>query len=323
MGLSTISSSTDLTGWTPTRVEGVGDDVAITWCWAEGARFDEPFWTESISRLMADPFRLLFQHTSTLDELRKHAETHNAAPPAGFVYHLSRCGSTLVGSALGSIPGTRVLSEPAPLDQLMRAMADQPEAEQIQAARWMLNTLSPPVSHEHERIIVKMDAWHIHFFPILRQAFPNVPWIFLGRDPIEVMVSHQGHSGAQMIPGALPRELFAIPEGEHTITEYGAHVLAGILRAGVQHSLNGGLLVDYSELPDAIDGIITKHFGIDGLKVSSAVLERDAKNPVLTFTPDRAAKQARADEGTRELVGRLIDPAYRDFRAALEAQRAV
>jgi hypothetical protein len=322
MGMNTVSTSTDLAGWVPSRVEKAGDNLTIAWCWADGARFDEPFWTESISRLLADQFRLLFQHTSNLEGLRDHSERHNAAPPVGFVFHLSRCGSTLVGQALGSIPGTRVLSEPAPLDQLLRAMADRPEAEQVAAARWMVSALSPPVSDDHQRVIIKMDAWQIHFFPILRQAFPDVPWIFLGRDPIEVMVSHQNHYGAQMIPGALPRELFAIPEGEHTLAEYGAHVLAGILRAGVEHVASGGLLVDYSDLPNAIEGTITKHFGMDDLKVLPAVLARDAKNPVMLFVPDRVTKQAKADEEIRKVVARLIDPSYQAFLAALDVQRS-
>jgi hypothetical protein len=168
-----------------------------------------------------------------------------------------------------------------------------------------------------------MDAWHIHFFPILRQAFPDVPWIFLGRDPVEVMVSHQNHSGAQMIPGTLPRELLAIPEGDHNFIEYGAHVLAGFLEAGVHHATSGGgLLVDYEELPGALDGHIAKHFGITSAKVSTAVLELDAKNPVLPFVPDRAAKQAKASEEIRSIIKQLVAPSYADFRSALAAQRA-
>jgi hypothetical protein len=319
MGLSTIDSTTDLAGWMPIRVEPTPDGPAISWCWAEGARFDDPFWTESANRLMADPFRLLFQHTGTLADLERHAEQHPGIAPSGFIFHLSRCGSTLVGRALASMPGGRVLSEPLPLDQMMRAMSDRPFDEQVLAARWMLQALAPVKSDDVRHLVVKLDCWHIPFFPVLRAAFPDVPWIFLSREPAEVMVSHDRQYGAQMIPGALPNAQLQVPAGEHSLIEHGAHVLAGFLRSAVQYHHDGGLLVDYTELPDALATRIAPHFGLDGV-VPESVFAVHSKNPAMPFAPDSASKRSVASEETIEACDRIIGTYHRAFEVARLAQ---
>jgi hypothetical protein len=124
-----------------------------------------------------------------------------------------------------------------------------------------------------------------------------------------------------MIPGALPRDLLQVPEGDFGLAEYGAHVLAEILESAVHYHDDGGLLVDYEELPGAIGSLIADHFGLAGETPADDVLAADAKNPVLAFTPDRAAKQLMADDEIRSVTDRIIGPAYASFRSALAAQR--
>ena len=316
MGVTTIDQSTDLSGWVPVRAANVDGDVAISWCWANDARFDEPFWTETASRLMADPFRLLFQHTGCLGDLRCHAERHPAIAPSGFVYHLSRCGSTLIGRALGSLPGVRLLSEPAPLDHLVRALEHHSNDEQRDAVRWMLSALSPQYSPEDRQLVVKLDAWHIHLFPLLRRAFPTVPWIFVSRDPVEVMASHKRQRGAQMIRGALPRHVVRVPEGDLSPLEYGAHALNSMLESALRYHDDGGLLVDYSELPGAITERIAPHFGIAPGDVSASVLGTHAKNPVLPFTADTNVKQAVLSHEARHDIERVVGATHRSFEQA-------
>lgn len=323
MGIGTISERVDLDGWIPTRLERDGDDVAIAWCWADGERFDQPFWTDSINRLLADPFRMLFQHSGNMADLKRHAEQHQAVAPNGFVHHLSRCGSTLVASALGALPGVCVLSEPAPLDHMFRAVIDRPFNEQVDAVRWIVQALAPVQSERDRHLVVKLDSWHIHQFAVLRAAFPTVPWIFVARDPLEVMVSHQRQHGAQMIPGAIPVELLHVPPGDHSLEEYGAHVLAQMLHAAMEHHHDGGRMVDYIELPNALITRIASHFSIPvGGGSMDAVLARHAKNPVLPFQPDGPTKRAEASETLRAAAENICGPVYRRFHETRLAELA-
>ncbi len=316
---TTIDAHTDLTGWIPIRVEHAGEEIGISWCWAEGARFEEPFWTDSVQRLMADPFRLIFQHFGSVADLQRHADKHDAIEPNGFIYHLSRSGSTLVGRALGSLTGVRVLSEPAPLDQMLRAMSHRPFDEQVLATRSMLRSLAPGYSVADRALIVKLDAWHIHLFPVLRAAFPDVPWIFLSRDPVQVMVSHEGQRAAQMIPTTLPRNLLQVPDGDLNLTEYGAHVLAGILRSAVRFQGDGGMFVDYTELPDALTTRIAPLFGITGVPTAE-VLAANAKHPTTIFEADGETKRSVASESMRLTTSAIIGDAHAAFETIRLAQ---
>ena len=180
----------------------------------------------------------------------------------------------------------------------------------------MLNALSPAATDSDEQLVVKLDPWHIHLFPTLRRAFPDVPWIFVARDPVEVMASHELQRGAHMIPGALPSELLGVDADPASLDEHGASVLAAILRSALRHEADGGLFVDYTELPAAITTRIQPHFGVPVTDPDPAVLALNARNPVLPYSPDGPGKRAAVSPTLRETTERLVGEAHSAFEAA-------
>ncbi|HXK21105.1 MAG TPA: sulfotransferase family protein, partial [Myxococcota bacterium] len=190
-------------GFVPYRIEAAADPPCVLWCRLGDRRFTEPFFEETIQAALDDPFALVFQHRTSLDRLREFAPPAFGPEPAGFVFHLSRCGSTLVSQMLASLPSCVVLSEPAVLDSLLRALHAGAEGDAIPLLRGLVGALGRPRADGERRLFVKLDSWHVHALPLLRRAFPDVPWIFLLRDPLELLVSHRRERGAQMIPGAL------------------------------------------------------------------------------------------------------------------------
>ncbi|PAV93766.1 hypothetical protein WR25_26873 [Diploscapter pachys] len=61
-----------------------------------------------------------------------HARSPGLTPSA-LVFHASRCGSTLIAQLLASQARNIVLSEPPPLDNLLRAARQDPSAAAWQA----------------------------------------------------------------------------------------------------------------------------------------------------------------------------------------------
>ena len=51
--------------------------------------------------------------------------------------------------------------------------------------------------------MIKLDAWNIGELPLLRECFPDTPWLFLYRDPLEIAVSHLRRPGMHMVPGMI------------------------------------------------------------------------------------------------------------------------
>jgi hypothetical protein len=167
------------------------------------------------------------------------------------------------------------------------------------------------------RYVLKLDAWHVLALPLFRRAFPNVPWVFLYRDPLEVLVSQVRQRGMQMVPEFVSPSLFGVEAGIPD-EDYCARVLVSMCRGALDHfGLGGGLLVNYAQLPDAVDRIILPHFDIgvgDGERAAMRqAARRDAKQPQQDFTPDSAEKHREAGDALRALVRRHLADVYQSL----------
>lgn len=224
---------------------------------------------------------------------------------AGLILHASRCGSTVLLNALRAWPGVVVVDEPPALDDALYAarVGDGPER---------LDAVLAELGARGERVIVKTDTWHVLEVGRLRAACPSVPWLFLHRDPAEILVSHLREPGSHTVPGVLSPVWFGPPR---TVipAEHAAAVLAAIFTAATPH-VDAVTMLDYAELPDAITARVAGHFGLAPCGADpaalAAVLGRHAKRPYETFRDDRAAKRAAVTAPLAALVAREIAPAY-------------
>jgi hypothetical protein len=305
-----VTAATDLVGWTPIRATAVGGDIRLDWCHTEGLAFDDPFFAHSVERALRHPYRLLFRQETSIAAARELVDAHPGLRPAGFVFHLSRCGSTLVSRVLGSLPQVFALSEPEPLDVVLRA----PAAE-TWWAQAVVGALAQPRRPEQVQCVVKLDAWTVFEATRLREAFPDVPWVFLYREPVEVLVSQLRQRGSHVIPGAISNRGSA-PSADAApldVDEYAAFALGQIADAAVAHAQEFVRFVDYADLPEAIFDVIAPAFGIEvtpaDREAAAPVLVEDAKNPVGPFVDDSAAKQRAASEPVRRAAERWIAPA--------------
>lgn len=301
----------DLSCWTPIRVTWDGPAPAVDWCHTEGVIFGEPFFAETVDRCLRHPFRLLFRHRTDLDALCRAVDDQPGLPPCGFVFHMSRCGSTLLAQSLATVPCHAVASEPAPLEAVLRAGGEGPPVRWL---RGMVGALGQARHAEQRRFFVKFDAWSILDLGVVRRAFPDVPWVFLYRDPVEVLVSHDRRPGAHVIPGLLDgRRLGLDPALPRT--EYAARVLARLCEAALAHRDDPlATFVDYEDLPRFVTHDLPRTWsldlsGDDLARMAGATL-RNAKNPILAFEDDRASKQAAATEEIRDAAARWLRPLY-------------
>jgi hypothetical protein len=304
--------------WTPIRVSNDGSDI-VDWCRTDGIDFTDPFFHQSVLTALRDPFRLLFRRTSSMLDLATAAPAGLA--PSGFIFHLSRCGSTLISQLLAALPSVLVMSEPGPVDSTMRPAPGAPrfdEATRARVLRGMVAALGQPGSSDHRHYVVKLDAWALLWLPLIRAAFPDTPWALVYRDPLEILVSQSRRIGYHMIPSTLtPDELGIDASGvlsEATLAEYGAAVLGRLLECAVAGMADGpALLVDYRELPHAITTRVAPWFGIDiddnETDRLMALAGRDAKNEWIPFEPDTLAKRNAATPAQWDLANGLA-PLY-------------
>lgn len=137
-----------------------------------------------------------------LADMAQEAEDHQLYPNAknlaltGVVFHESRCGSTLVANSLiGMNPAKhRVYSESAPPIVALGICGDNYEIctldQAAQILRDVLYFMNRSSDSQEERVFYKIQSAGTRGLDVFRKAFPHTPWLFVYRDPVQVMMSH-------------------------------------------------------------------------------------------------------------------------------------
>lgn len=125
-----------------------------------------------------------------VDEIKnnEHIKTNRRIDPSGFVFHESRVGSTLVANNLASNPWAMVFSESDPPAHALTHCEGCSKEEQIELFRNIVYVMGKTPYHKH--LFFKFQSITTTKMEIAMEAFPNTPWIFLFRQPVQTMMSH-------------------------------------------------------------------------------------------------------------------------------------
>jgi len=147
-----------------------------------------------------------------LAEKSRQADASDRYPNAknlalsGIAFHESRCGSTLVANSLIAMNPTkhRVYSESAPPihalglctepgepdDDEERPCTSEQGVKILQDVIYFMGRSDDP---NEERFFFKIQSAGTKSLATFRKAFPHTPWLFVYRDPVQVMMSHFAH----------------------------------------------------------------------------------------------------------------------------------
>ncbi|HEV2682450.1 MAG TPA: hypothetical protein VGV14_18250 [Rhodanobacter sp.] len=319
-------AGTDWREWLPIRVWRDDGAWSVDWCRFGAQPLSEPFFYDSVETALRRPFNQAFRQRTDIQALLDWQSHSPGTPPTAFVFHASRCGSTLMARMLSRLDSYTVLSEPPPLDALLRVPYTHPVTAEQQVAwiRALLGAYGQRRRGGERALVVKLDAWSIFELPLLRRCFPDTPWLFLYRDPLEIAVSHLHSPGRHMVPGLIGPSPLAMPSDQGALLsrpEFIARTLGSLLAAGLEQCRrHGGLAVNYEELPDAVTGRLALLLALNPADAAATLAgaTHHAKRPGEVFEQDHARKRQAADDATREQVERWALQPY----AALEALRA-
>lgn len=321
--MASLKPELEFRGWRPIRAWHEAQGWRLDWCWFGEQRLTRPFFHDDVEQALRLPFNLAFRRETGLAELLDWQRVSPGLAPSLLVFHASRCGSTLLAQMLAGLDSHLVLSEPGPLDSLLRGhyRHDWEEGRQEQAVIAMLSALAQSAGPPARHLVVKLDAWNLFELPLIRRCFPDTPWIFLYRDPLEIAASHLNMPGMQMIPGQLnPSPLNLADEPVAPREAYIAHRLGRLLALAVEACReHGGLAVSYEELPQVLGGRLRERLRLtpEQVEQAMAVSQRNAKRPGEAFVADSRDKRDSASALLRDSVARWAEVPYR----ALEALR--
>jgi len=309
----------DLARWTPVRLDLSGPALAIDWADLSAERFVEPFFDQTVARWASGPRARPLVRTGL--EALVALDGEPSLEPAGMIFHLSRCGSTLASRLLDTLPGVVVLAEPAPLNALLGLNADRIDgAALVEAVRLLVRALGRCRHGDEQRLVLKCTSWNIRRRAVLAAAFPDTPWIWVQRDPARVLASllaePPGWLGLQAAPrqaarrfGLDPAAIPAMPRAE-----FAARVLGTMLDAAAADPA-GRLIVDHAELPAAVWSCVAAHLGLeaDPAAIQRMVEESRfySKNPASGVFAGDAPERRPLTEAMLEAAKRFAEPGYR------------
>jgi hypothetical protein len=191
-------------------------------------------------------------------------------PPSVFIFHVSRCGSTLASQLLAQDRTNIVLSEVPFFDSILRAGNSIP----VDVLKDAIAFYSP-VKNYRKRLFIKTDSWHIFFYKQLRELYPHTPFILLYRRPDEVVRSQQKRRGMHAIPGLIEPALFGFENDVTQINQdvYLGEVLDKYFQAFLQVIEKDPLatLINYNEGPVAMVETIAR---ITDTRISDDEMEK-------------------------------------------------
>jgi len=293
----------NLQGWLPIRVWQEAGQWRVDWCWFGEKPLSQPFFGDAVEDALRLPFNQAFRRQTPLDALAQWQHQSPGLAPSAFIFHASRCGSTLISQMLAQLDDHIVVSEPPPLDRLLRS--DLPTAERCAALKGLLSAYGQPRRGVERRLVIKLDAWNIGELSRLRECFPDTPWLFVYRDPLEIAVSHLRRPGMHMVPGMIGASVLddGLPFGGPE--DFIARRVGRLLQAGLEQcQACAAEAVDYRDLPDVMAGRLAVFFQLDESQRSQAFakVKRHAKQPVQGFTGDSEEKRREASPLLRERV---------------------
>jgi hypothetical protein len=262
--------------WIPYKFVTVNDTLCCRWLYLGNTAFTAPFFDQTISKCRSLPENSkLISSLSSPDVLPNWAAQVDAIAPTAIIFHISRCGSTLVSQLLALQQANIVLSEVPFFDELLRKGKKEDDRSTQQLLKAAVELYGAKRNEQQSQLFIKADSWHIHFYKELRQLYPTIPFILLYRKPDEVLRSQQKKRGMQAAPGVLEPEIFGFKREMITqlnLDEYMAKVIESYLLAFTQILATDKLAVPVNYNEGAV-AIVNKIAAVTGITISSNEME--------------------------------------------------
>ena len=252
------------TDWIPCELITAGNRTLVKWV-HPGTRplFSEPFFHQTIDALVRAN---AVQKLTALDDLQAVAPVNT---PKGFVFHVSRCGSTLVSRSLAGVPRHRVISEPAPLNQLLLAQNIDPLLRGP-LLKGLIHSLCG--TQAGAACVFKFTSWNLLFLEQLLKLFPTTPWVFVYREPADVLDSLIARPARWASDSQLLGRLHGGSGGGVDVDTMAA-ILERLFRAPLPHFDGRALAIGYAQLPNAVLDI-ARHFDLGSSAAEHAQMLR-------------------------------------------------
>ncbi|RXK85963.1 sulfotransferase family protein [Filimonas effusa] len=291
--MTTALHQAALAGWIPFKLR---NGTEVQWLYTGTQPYTDPFFDETISKCKSFPENNhLKRSASSCDMLEEWSLVGDTLPPSAVIFHVSRCGSTLLAQLMGLDSNNIALAEVPFFDDLLRAKYKPGGKDLSHLLPHAVSFYTQKRRGGEKKAFIKADSWHLFFYDQLRALYPNIPFILLYRRPDEVIASQEKRRGMHAVPGVVENEIFELgelPDYTHPLNTYMAAVLQQYYQKMQQIRAVDDLsyLINYNE---GFVAITEKLYELTGTiltpEARQSVAERcsyDAKEPYKKFSSE-------------------------------------
>jgi hypothetical protein len=286
-----------------------------------GEKFSEPFFQQTVERLRkkSSPPEEVF---TEFDAVLQFEKIVSGLRPDGFIFHSSRCGSTLLANALKCLDGSIVVSEASSIDKLVaRFITDAVDDQKKRIIysiilRSIVQALGQRHRGDERRFFIKFSCCSTDQLNRIQGIWPDVPWVFLYRDPVETIVSNldtrpawlvdQDRRVLASIASASVEQIKAMSDEELCARSVGRFYLAAHQLANEK-----SLLLNYTQLsvPTLLQTL--QFFSVDPTRQEIEAIGRTSQ----LYSKDIDASQSFApdSEGKRSIASSLVNEMARTW----------
>jgi len=260
---------------------------------------------------------------------------------AGAIFHESRCGSTVIANALQVMDPKRhrVYSEAQPemVTNFCGSSYEYCSKEQAsELLKDVLYIMSRSSNADEEKVFFKFHSDSARNLEIFQHAFPNTPWVFAFRDPVQIIVSQfkEGKSLAKCVRSKLDpaREVIAILKSKQLIDSpsdtkdvsqenFCAATLASYCESALKAKSKApflGTMVHYPDLPDILlDRVFPNSFQLpmskekeELIRSVSSMYSKASHGRSRPYNDDSKLKEQKATDAIREAARVLLENSY-------------
>ena len=316
-------------GWLPVDAVVVDGRPGLWWMDLSNVSLSEPFFQQTVERAKAENGDRGERFTE-FDVLLQLEKTFDSVAPTGFIFHSSRCGSTLLANACRAITNSIVLSEANAIDKLVaRFITDAPEGgvkESLYAVflRGVVQALGQRRTGSEQHLFVKFACCSFSQIERIRRIWPRVPWVFLYRDPVETIVSNINNIPPWLIDNdrrVLAAIIDSTPDAvaEMRIEELCARTIGSLYALARRVADDNAMLVNYNQLSLPVISSVLKFFNVSPLSEELETIARGSRiyskevSGTRTFIADADAKQQLASKLVRDAAATWAMEGYQQL----------
>ena len=320
-----MSPADTIDRWLPVNIHFAPAGTSVRWLNFRTKSISEPFFHQTVKALRSeDPGAQ--ERSTSLGALLEAAASLEPVQPAGIIFHISRCGSTLLANALRAASSTVVLSEPRVVGMLFRPELFHnsafPQEYRFESRKLLLNAITTLYGHSSgatsTRLVLKCFAVHLLQIRFIQRLWPGVPCLVMVRKPEEVIASNLARQAGWVRWQAKPRiakRIFGwnLDVSKMSTEEYCARAIGRYCETALQALNESCKVIDYDAVRAPVMPKIAQFFGVEFLSRNPAL-----SRALSTYSKDVHASIAFEDDRPRkrQQVTRLVSEAVNNFCVA-------